>query len=98
MKKILLIVFCAIIFASCGVETSVFTDNNIRSNLNRSVDHQFVVGEIKKADDNNCLYIDSKSNNWLFELFATSKASFIAKKGLFQIGDTVTVCKFTKIK
>jgi len=96
MKKIL-IVFCVILFASCtGVETSIFTDNNTRNTVTREFDHQFVVGKIKKLDNNNCLYVDSEPNNWMGEAWTTSKASFVAKKGLFQIGDTVTVCKFTK--
>ena len=95
MKKIL-IVFCAILFASCtGVETSIFTDDNIKNNITKDVDHQFIVGEIQRTDDNNCKYIDRKTNDWFSECFS-NKASFVAKKGLFQIGDTVTVCKFTK--
>lgn len=90
MKKIL-IVFCVIVFTSCmGVETPVFTDNV--SNL-----RPFVVNNIRAIDEKNCVYITNKWNFAFDEVFST-KASFVAKKGLFQIGDTVTVCKFTKVK
>lgn len=99
MKKILLIVFCAILFASCtGVETSLFIDKDSgSSNIINAVNHQFVVGKIEKYGKNTSLYIDNESNNWLGEFFSGNKASFVAEIGLFQIGDTVTVCKFTKI-
>jgi hypothetical protein len=97
MKKIL-IVFCAIIFTSCtGVETSMFSQNENGAALYHTTNHQFVVGKIQKYGKNTSLYIDAVSNNWMGEAF-NNTASFIAENGKFQIGDTVTVCKFTKVK
>jgi hypothetical protein len=96
MKKIL-IVFCAIIFASCtGVETSIFTTDKV-SNTDYFDIRPFVVDNIKSVDEKNCVYVTNKCN-YITDEFLAGKASFVAKKGLFQIGDTVTVCKFTKIK
>lgn len=87
-----MIVFCAILFASClGVETSVFTTDNV-SNTDVSTVRPFVVNKIKAVDEKNCEYVTNRFNYAFSEVFATH-ASFIAKKGLFQIGDTVTVCK-----
>ena len=97
MKKFFLIVFCAILFASCiGVETSVFSSDKVE-NTDYPDPRPFVVDKIKSVDDKNCEYVTNKWNYIATEFFA-AHASFVAKKGLFQIGDTVTVCKYTKTK
>ena len=94
MKKIIF-AFSVIIFTSCGAETSSFTNEPSFLSIPVKTNHQFVVGEISRVDDNTCKYVDSQSNNWITEAFCY-KACFIAKKGQFQVGDTISVCKFVR--
>ena len=72
----------SIIFSSCiGVETSNFGCRT-----------QFIVNRIEAVDSNLCVYV-AKSSTYPFAEYFANKPAFVAKKGLFQIGDTVRVCK-----
>ena len=91
MKKLYLLL-CLIILASCtGVETPVFSNDLYIKNKNLNV-RPFVVHNIERVDENNCRYTSNNENEFFAEAFSR-KPSFIAKTGLFVIGDTVKVGK-----
>ena len=79
-SKFLCTVLCAVFLTSCGVETPIFYGK------------PFIVGKIEVINDTLCVYTAKEFTLKGTELFA-SKQRFIAKQRLFQIGDTVTICK-----
>jgi hypothetical protein len=78
-NRLLKIVILGCILSSCGYERSRF-----------DCDKPFVVGGIVEYSESFAIYqtnISNTSSNFS-ELFS-DKASFIAKKGLYNLGDTI---------
>ena len=91
MKKIYLFL-CIIFLASCsGVETSVFS-NNATEHKSYYCYRPFVVHKMERFDEYNSRYTTNNVNNFFSESLS-GNPSFIAKNGLFIIGDTVIVNK-----
>ncbi len=73
----------AVLLSGCGVDTPQFDGKKL-----------FVVDKIENESDTLCRYI---AKDWTRDyFFSASHPQIIAKKGLFQIGDTVCVGKHSR--
>lgn len=75
-----LIFFLTVLLISCTEESPAFQVS----------DKPFIIGEIRSYNDDVCVYIAKDHHSFDGSDF---KASFYAKTNLFQIGDTVKVCR-----
>ena len=93
MKKLYLFL-CIIALSSCvGVETPIFSDNCKNEAIKGDPFFKpFIVHKIERFDENNSRYTSDNHNALILEGFS-KMPSFIAKNGLFVIGDTVKICK-----
>ena len=73
-----ILLLSAVLLSSCGYEKTRFNCG----------EYPFIVGKIQSYDDSLCEYSAKKFNASFSDLFG-GKATFIAKPGLYQIGDTV---------
>jgi hypothetical protein len=84
MKKLALIISIAtlVFFTSCiGVETPRFTKKN-----------PFIVTKVKKFDDENNAYTGGQYVDMVGQFWSYHE-TIIAPKGLYNVGDTIKVCK-----
>lgn len=87
MKKLFFILIPLLLTSCFGVETARFEVGTTKFEIGTTRD--FVVGEIEKDKDNTSVYTaELSSSRYLVEAWC-GYPSFIAKTGLFQIGDTV---------
>lgn len=78
--SLILLVFITLLLTSCGHETPMFDSGK----------HPFIVTSISRESDSTCVYI---SNSWNYPgtQFLSDYPEFVAKTGLFKVGDTVQV-------
>ena len=77
------VLLSAVLLSGCGVDTPQFDGTKL-----------FVVDKIEYESDTLCRYI---AKDWTLDYFFTSnRPQIIAKKGMFQIGDTVSVVKHSR--
>lgn len=82
--KILIILFLSIYMVSC--------ENNNQPVVIGSSNLPFVVSSITSYSDNFCIYT-SKNTIIIYDDELPASQQIIAAKGLYNIGDTINICK-----
>ena len=83
MKKIILFVIVAFMATSCGREKMIISDHNEVESL--------IIRKCRHFDEYHAVYICTNQNYHTEWNMAETNPAFIAKKGLYTVGDTVRI-------